>query len=230
MILLVKKVNEKVKCPNCHNKYLIKRSNLKYYEFKDYLSLLDYVNDTFVIRYFELKTVVDALHTCNSSVVEFAREFPLDKYNGRVFVNDRVSKCQCYIYIHHSNFYNAGNWRKYTRNYSLIDYSIVFPNNIKKIMKDTEYKYSCIWDIAKHCEYIDLPSLLKNTNDLHRIEMLAKMKLYNLALRSNEFNNYSSFEKIFGVTKDYYPFMKKNNITYIELKILRLLKEKILAK
>ena len=30
-----KKINEQVKCPNCHNKYLIKRSNLRYYDFKE---------------------------------------------------------------------------------------------------------------------------------------------------------------------------------------------------
>lgn len=35
-----KKVNEEVKCPSCNNKYLIKRSNLRYYDFKDYISIL----------------------------------------------------------------------------------------------------------------------------------------------------------------------------------------------
>ena len=44
-----KKINETMKCPNCKNKYLIKRSNLRYYEFKDYLSLLKKINNTFVI-------------------------------------------------------------------------------------------------------------------------------------------------------------------------------------
>lgn len=72
-----KKVKEEVKCPNCHNKYLIKRSNLKYYEFKDYFSILDRVDNTFVIRYFELKTILDAMHESHSSVVEFAREILL---------------------------------------------------------------------------------------------------------------------------------------------------------
>ena len=56
------------------------------------------------------------------------------------------------------------------------------------------------------------------------------MKLYNLALRANEFNGKGSFQEIFGVPKDYYPFMKRNNITYKQLKILRLLKEKDINK
>ena len=140
-----KKVNEYAKCPNCNNKYLIKRSNLRYYEFKDYLSLLNIVNGKFVIRYFELKTIIDAEHQHNSSVVEFARELITDNYYREVFVNDRVSKCQCYIYIHHSNsnYFNPKRWREYTRNYSLIDYSIVFSNNLKKLLKDS-YKLDII--------------------------------------------------------------------------------------
>lgn len=229
-----KKVNEKVKCPNCRNKYIIKRSNLRYYDFKDYLSILDIVNDTFVIRYFELKTIIGADHTPHSSVVEFAREIPTKTYYRDVYVNDRVSKCQCHIYIHHSNssYFDETHWREYTRNYSLIDYSIVFPNNIKKLLKNTELKYSCIWDIAKHCTYIDLLRLIKETNKntINKIELLSKMKLYNLALRADEFNNKGSFQEVFGVSKDYYPFMRRNNITYVQLKILRLLKEKDINK
>lgn len=229
-----KNINEETRCPNCHNKYLIKRSNLKHYEFKNYLSILDRINDTFVIRYFELKTIIDALHEAHSSIVEFAREVITNNYYRDVFVNDRVSRCQCHIYIHHSNnsYFNPEKWREYTRNYSLIDYSIVFPNNIKELLKDTEYKYSCIWDIAKHSTYIDLLELLKNKSGyaINRIERLSKMKLYNLALRENEFDVSGSFQNIFGVSKDYYPFMKKYNITYTQLKILRLLKEKDINK
>ena len=227
-----KRINEKVKCPNCCNKYLIKRSNLRYYEFKDYLSILDYVNDSFVIRYFELKTTIDANHKHNSSVVEFAREIPTNNYCRDIFVNERVSRCQCHIYINHSNYSNEKKWRKYTRNYSLIDYSIVFPNNIKKLLKNTEFKYSCIWNIAKHSSYIDLLELLKNNDDstLKKIEIFTKLKLYNLALSSKEFSCSGTFQSVLGVSKDYYPFMKRHNITYTQLKILRLLQEKDIKK
>lgn len=226
------KVNQEVKCPNCHNKYLIKRSNLRHYQFKDYLSILDKVNDTFIVRYFELKTTIDTLHEHHSSVVEFAREIPNNNWYRDVFVNERVSKCQGCIHIYHgdSNYFYPVKWREYTRNYSLIDYSIVFPNNIKKLLKKTIYQYSCIWDIAKHCTYIDLPKLISNKHDIGKTELLAKMKLYNLALRADEFRNKGSFQEVFGVSKDYYPFMKKNNITYLQLKLLRLLEEKDIKK
>lgn len=238
-----KKVNEYTHCPNCKNKYLIKRSNLRYYVFKDYLSILDIIEGILVIRYFELKTIIDANHNHNSSVVEFAREIPTDKsrnnyygynYGSNVYVNERVAKCQCHIYIYHhnGNYVDPTKWRQYTRNYSLIDYAIAFPNNIKKVLKNTDFKYSYIWDLAKHATYIDLSELLRDKSDyaLQKIEMLTKMKLYNLALREKEFTSKGSFQDIFGVSKDYYPFMKKHNITYRQLKILRLLKEKDIKK
>ena len=81
-----KKVNQEIRCPNCHHTYLIRRSNLKYLEFKDYLSILDRINDTFVIRYFELKTVIDAMHQHHSSVVEFAREIPRNDYYRDIYI------------------------------------------------------------------------------------------------------------------------------------------------
>lgn len=229
-----KKVNEYVKCPNCKNTYLVKRSNLRYQDFKDYLSILDCIDNTFVIRYFELKTIIGADHISRYSIVEFAREFPTGNYYRDMYVNDRVSKCQCHIYISHYDRYFTDNtkWRQYTRNYSLIDYSIVFPNNLKNLLNNTKLKYSCIWDIAKHSTYMDLSEILNvnDDNSLKIIELLAKMKLYNLALSWNKFSSSGSFQTIFGLSKDYYPFMRRYNITYLQLKILRLLQEKNISK
>lgn len=109
---------------------------------------------------------------------------------------------------------------------------MVFPNNIKKLMKDTKFKYSCIWNIAKHSSYIDLSKLLKNSDasSLRKIELLTKLKLYNLALNSDQFNCSGTFQSIFGVSRDYYTFMRRNNITYRQLKILKLLQEKDIKK
>ena len=225
-----KKVGEKIKCPYCRNKYLIKRSNLRYFDFKDYLSFLELIDNKFIIRYFELRTFIDASHKHHSSVVEFAREIISDNHYREMYVNERVSKCQCYIYIHHSSNYKSKRWRSYDRSYSLIDNSIVFPNNLKSIFKNTEYKYSQIWDIAKECRYIDIAELIKDKNNLDKIELLAKMKLYNLVSDYHSFNNEGSFQKTFGVSKDFYPFMKQYNITNTQLQILKLLKEKNINK
>lgn len=226
-----KKINEETKCPYCNNKYLIKRSNLRYYEFKDYLSILDKVDNTLIIRYFELLTCVDANYHKTSSVVEFGREIPDKTSNRAVYVNDRVSKCQGCIHISHSNYCDAKKWREYTRNYSLIDYSIPFPNNIKNVLKDTPFEYSEIWNIVKHSPfYLDLAKLIQNTSEISKVEMLAKLKLYNLALNAYWCNPKGTFQSIFGVPKTFYPFMKRNNITLKQLKILRLLQEPNIKK
>lgn len=127
-------------------------------------------------------------------------------------------------------FFDSKKWREYTRNYSLIDYSIVFPNNIKSLLKNTQYKYSCIWDLVKHSTYINLLKLFKNTSELIRVEILTRMKLYNLAANAGEFKSSGSFQEIFGVSKDYYKFMKRHNITYTQLEILKLLKQKNIKK
>ena len=41
---------------------------------------------------------------------------------------------------------------------------------------------------------------------------------------------FRNFENVFGVPKSYYGFMKRNNITYLQLEILRLLKECNISK
>lgn len=226
-----KKVKETVKCTNCNNTYLIKRSNLRHYEFKDYLSILDKVNNTLIIRYFELKTTIDYNHGTSLSIVEFGREIPDKTRNRAVYVNDRVSRCQGCIYINHNNYCDEISWREYTRNYSLIDYSIPFPNNIKNILKDTIFNHSEIWNIVKHSpSYLDLAKLIQNTSEIEKIEMLAKLKLYKLALNAYWCNPKGSFQSIFGVPKTFYPFMKQNDITYRQLKILRLLQEPNMKK
>lgn len=224
-----KKVNQIEKCPNCKNSFLIKRGTLTYYKFEDYLAILDKVNDTLVIRYFELFSSYNKRNKqseFNRSIVEFARVIP-NEYDC-VFVNDRVSKCQCYIHINH--LYNPGKWRLYTRSYSLISNAIIYPYNMKSILKDTQYKYSMLWDLAKHSGYINLERLLEDALYYPSIEMLIKMKLYRLTLEARKFVSKGNFEKRFGVPRDFYSFMKRHNITYKQLEILQLLKEKDIKK
>ena len=230
--LCKKKIGQEAKCPNCHGKYKIKRSNLRYHDFKDYLSILEYIDDTFIIRYFELKTIIDKNHKPHTSAVEFAREIVTDDYYRKIYINDRVAKCQCHIYIYHHDGWSIDvrNWRLYTRNYSLIDNAMVFPNNIKGILKNTEYKYSYIWELVKHVGYVHLPEIVKDTELFGRIEILTKMGLYNLALKAKEFYGENNFLQLFGVSKEFYPFMKKYNITNRQLEILRLLQEKDINK
>ena len=104
------------------------------------MAILGIVDNIFVIRYFELKTTLDSKHTPLSSLVEFAREIiNNNSWERQMFVNDHLSRCQCHIYINHSDIYSSTHWRPYTRNYSLIDYSIVFPDNLKALLQNTDF-------------------------------------------------------------------------------------------
>jgi len=118
-----------------------------------------------------------------------------------------------------------GKWRLHTRYYSVVNKEIVFPHNLKQLFKGTSYQYCMLWELLKHCEYVDFEKLLENARYYPSMEFLIKLKLYNLALTANAINTTGNFERRFGVSKDLYPFMKKHNITFEQLEILRLYKK-----
>ena len=224
------KVNNYEKCPNCNNTYLVKRNCLNYYEFKDYFSLIDKVDGQLVIRYFEAKSLINKykdMDNFRKSVVEFAREFvdyeKKNYYDGGLFVNERVSRNTGPSVVYHFEVKNK--WRSYTKYYSLVGNTIVFPNNLQPVLRNTDYQYSMLWDLVKRYDYIDIKRLFKIAKSTNKMELLIKAKLYNLAFEADRFRNSGNFEKIFEVPKSFYNFMKKYNITYPQLEILRILKE-----
>lgn len=221
-----KKINETEKCPNCKNTYRIKRSNLKKYIFEDIAVLVDKVDTQLVLRLFEIRFVYDnksRYYGFKVSSAEYARMIPFE--NDCTFVNERFSKNQGYVHVYHIS--NPGKWRLYSRYYGLSSKGFVYYDNLKQVLKDTEYQYSMIWDLAKKVKYFDIQESLRNPN---KVEMLVKAKLYNLALATNAFYGTGKFESIFGVPKTLYPFMKKYNITYDQLERLQLLKEANIKK
>ena len=156
------------------------------------------------------------------SNAEYCRIFVDSK--GSVFLNERASKNMGYLYVWHKE--DPGNWRVCTRFYGPIGKGYIYYKNIKKLLSNTEYKYSMIWDMAKHEKYCDIDSLLKIARNKSKLfEMLIKAKLYNLVYDAHQFEKEGNFEQIFGVPKTFYPFMQKYNITYEQLKVLQLLRE-----
>ena len=123
------------------------------------------------------------------------------------------------VCINHTQ--NGKKWRLYGNDYGRgwNDNGIVYPNNIEQLCKNTKFKYSQLWTIAKQNEYIHIKNLLKKK--YASTEMLAKMKLYKLATQPWEFNKKGNFKKRFGVGKEFYNFMVENNIDFEELEILR---------
>lgn len=224
-----KKVKEYEKCPNCKNTYMIRRNNLKNYFFENIAVMLDKVDSQLILRLFEIKSNYDSQNSYYGfkvSSVEYARMLLFhDEYT---FVNDRVSRGTGPIYIYHCS--NPGNWRKYTRYYGLTSKGYVYANNLKEILEDTEYKYSMVWDLAKHIKFFDIQEVLSDAKYSNKVEMLTKAKLYNLAIESRRIYGNGKFENIFGVSKTFYPFMKKYNITIKQLDRLKILKETDIKK
>jgi hypothetical protein len=221
-----KKIKGQEKCPNCKQTYILKRSNLKYYVFKDNLLFLDVVDNQFVARIFEICSSYNnstKYYGFNTSIVEYARFIP-NEYNA-VFVNERTSKNQGGPYISHYALHRENKWRLWSRYYRLNNMAIVYPHNLKSLFKNTKYKYSMLWELLKHVGYTDIEELLRHSEYSTSIEMLTKMKLYNLALSVDKFYNAGNFETRFCLPKSFYPFMRRYNITYNELERLQILKE-----
>lgn len=224
-----KKINTSTRCPKCKNRYIIKRFNLKNYTFLDNAILLDKIDSQLVIRMFQIRS--DYYHqtfdySFKTSCVEYARILPFK--NSAVFINERVSKNIGPMYIYH--YPNPGRWRLFTRYYGISTQGYVYPNNLKKLLKDTEFRYSMIWLLVKKLKFCNIQEILTLALDSNKLEMLVKAKLFNLAIESYKLDYHGSFKSIFGVSKSFYPFMKKYNITYTQLKILQLIKEPDIKK
>lgn len=220
-----RKINDIEKCPNCKEKYIIRRSNCKHHFFEPRrLVFLDKIDELWVIRLFDVYSNYSNGILEHSKPIEYGR---IVLHYDLNFINNRVS---CFMYGTERVNPNEKikSWRFYRNNAKLSSEGKLFYNNLEKIFKDTEYKYSQLWVLAKKQDSINIRNYIQN--NLLTTEILIKMGLYNLALVPKEFNVKGSFEKRFGIDKSYYPFMKKHNINFEELKILRLYKKMNIAK
>ena len=220
-----KKVNEYEKCPKCKNTYLIKRNTYGWHIFEDVVILLDKFEGKWVIRLFEIFTRYTKDEIYHSKAAEYGRIY-LGKKELQ-FANNRAASFMGNTYINHTQ--DGKKWRLYGNN-SYYGYGgwnddgIIYPNNIEKLCRNTKFKYSQLWTIAKENKYIHIKELLKKK--YASTEILAKMKLYKLATQPWAFNKKGSFKKRFGVDKEFYDFMVENNIDLEELEILRKYKKK----
>ena len=217
-----KKINDVEKCPKCKGEYLIKRSNYKWHEFEPRrLVLLDKLEDRWIIRLFEIHSNYRNGKMHHTGAIEYGR---VDVSNDLNFVNNRVY-CGMYGTEKVRTYEDIKSWRLYHSGYRKLSVSgKLFYKNLKELFKETEYKYSQLWTLAKKEDNIDIIYYLKN--NLPGTEFLIKMGLYKLALCPKTFNKKGCFENRFGINKEYYYFMKKYNLDIDELSILKLYKKK----
>lgn len=224
---LNKKVDEYHNCPLCHKKLLIKSSRLKHYTHKDYICVFDEFEDYYIERIYELRSDFNGINFDNNCYEWGRKIYFKDTFNikNRIMNNNVVGTTSGYWISYRP--YVDKKWYESDSYYNpirYIDEYIYYPGTIKKILKkDEKYKYSQLWELVQHVDYMNLIYLLKYYNN--SIELLIKMKLYNLALNPKIFSKGNSFsERFYGLDKSYLPFMKRYNITIDELEALSIFK------
>lgn len=216
------KINQKSMCPYCHKKYLIKRFDLKYYESKKDLILLDKIEDKFVLRTFELYSIYDhIIKEFKYFCTEYRRIFFDENNYIQIVEGNNVTHFMNRKIVLHNLKRTC--WKKKEFNlYYNYDIGIICPYNIKKLLKNTKYQYCQLWKFVYKVKIFSLINLFQRClkDNYITFELLVKMKLYNLAFQSNLFCG-KTFEERFGVSKDFLPFMQKYNINYDELQVLK---------
>ena len=128
-------------------------------------------------------------------------------------------------YIYHDE--EIKKWRVFAGEYyKHKGYDAIYLRDIDEKKKGTIYQYIPLGDAINHLEdvrYNNFYNIFEKAK-YESFELLLKLKLYNLALNHAEwFFEKGSFEKRFGVKKNFYDFMKKHDISYEELYVLKLI-------
>ena len=210
-------------CPFCHNQYDVRRSNLKNYFFLYDLAMIDNVDNKLVLRYFEVwRKYNHKKRRFKDDIVEYARIVPeLDIE----LVNDRFVKYMAFEKVYHTK--KIKKWRVFTGMYGLRQYyKSIYLENMNEKLEGTIYQYAPIADAVIYLgnHKLDFLKVLEKAK-YPSFELLMKLGLYKLALDCPEkFNIKGNFEKRFGIKKEFYSFMKRHDISYNELCVLKLTK------
>ena len=215
------RVNCEVKCPSCKQYLLVKSTNLQHYTFKDIIQLLDKVNNTLVLRTFELRSCYN-----KNKVTHYLNEFMRTIIEGDKsidYLNNRVNNFLGFISIRYDVKFT--HWHRTTSPYRCLGINaMVCPYNIKTVLKRTPLEYSGLEKLISRLDYIYFLNYYRLASN-PSFEILIKMGLYNLSLDADKFYKGSSFYSVFQVPKHFYQFMKDQNINYKQLEVLRLIQK-----
>lgn len=214
------KIGDIALCPHCHNKYSVRGSSLYYrgISFEKSVVIFQRINKQIVGRVFEVYTYFDRKI---SQMVTSTQEYARVLFGVGTFLNDAT-----FFYMGHQHIYHNvknSSWRKYSgvRNYLWYE---AYPYNKKKLIKGTIMEYAPIKEfLEKNSNYSYLEALYLASYP--SFEEMWKMGLKNLSKYSYNFKKTDSFQKKFGITKNFLPFMIKNDIDYRDLQVLRIIKE-----
>lgn len=227
------KVNKYCKCPNCNKKFLVKSKRLHNFNFdREFLGIVDRYDKLYIIRNYVLETSYKD-KIVSHYYYEYARRiFDENIHEYSTIINNHVVGTTGGTFLVPYESIQKEKWRYSTGYYNPIcDNLIYYPGNIKKIFKNTRWQYTRYDILSKHKEYYNIAYLMQY--DQTTIELLIKLKLYNLALCPRTYSKKGNFEQRFGVEKSYLKYMQKINIDEDELEILaysKIKNKKILDK
>lgn len=220
-----KKIGKFQKCKSCGNTYLVRSSLLKNYKTRQDLILLDKISNYYVARVFELMSVYDYTTKKFKYYCTEWKRVVFNKERQDILESNIVSRntsgyLTVYHQLPHEMFKLKRNYNYYYSQCKVV--GDVCPYNLKKLLKDTNLKYSMLWEYLKHNKTVEVISLINHYAEYPSFELLNKMKLWNLASECYHFDTKGSFKQRFGVDKKWYPFMQRHNITYEQLKVLQI--------
>lgn len=218
------RAGEYLTCPKCKETLLVRMKTLQYQIFKDDFRILDYINGYFVLRGFEVLSTYS-----NNKVTHRYQE-----YQRLVISKDRVYLLMSNVFKNYMGYttvvYNEDHirWRLLEGNYRWhMSRGSIYWRDLEGDLEGTPYQYCNIEGGLAPYTSEEIEILLQRVlRNPVAYELLQKAHLNNLAIHCDKFVNKGSFEKRFGVPKDYLQFMVKHNITYDELEVLQVIKHK----
>lgn len=213
------KVGDFHRCPNCHKKLLVKSSRLRNYNMNDMFAILERYKEYYIVRDFDIKTEYRN-GTYKYHVCEYGRQIYDEYLNNLLEIyNNNISASISGKFINHSCFMDS-NWKVNGSFYhSLGTHFMVYPYNLKNLLKDTKWKYCQIWDFAKNWDYFDPMNFLRQCSDY--TEIFIKQKLYGLVASTiSHFYICDLKELDYQLLKKHLKFIRKYQLNYDEIIVL----------
>lgn len=146
-----------------------------------------------------------------------------DRFRILYLNQNEKNKIHCYDY---KFTYPWGEyWRK--QKYMDVEEGYVYTRNLTEVFGDKYYNVNLAADLKKNTYPISFVSLLDNLKNIPQTEYLVKMGMYKLAseLKTRDLSEGASFGKILGVNPQYRGLYSKYNVSLIEHKLIKSVRE-----
>lgn len=109
-----KRIDKKIKCPNCKQSLIIKSKILKHFDFGDSVGIIDRYDGYWVVRYFEILSTYDG-EKFNVDTCEYGRKiYDYDFRELHEIINDHVFSGIGCTTVRHDGYMLASNWRYFS--------------------------------------------------------------------------------------------------------------------